>query len=256
MRLSCLCYNYEQMKPLNKAGFTIIETMLFLGISGLLAVGVLIGSGVSINTQRYRDSVTSLQSFLQQQYSDVSNVSNDATSSTCNGVDNNPRGQSDCVILGRYITTTDSKKILVKAVIGSTSDLTIATNDVEALKQFNIKVSPSVGDTYDVQWGSSINRTDGSDMVFSMLVLRSPSSGAIRTFVNNTTSIPESDIVSLLSAVPSALTQSAELCVNSNGLFTGNKMAVFIDKNTTSSSGVSTLGEQNQALLGASYICR
>ncbi|MEP6710564.1 MAG: prepilin-type N-terminal cleavage/methylation domain-containing protein, partial [Candidatus Saccharibacteria bacterium] len=49
-------------------GFTIIEVMLFLAISGALAVGILIGSNVAITSQRYRDSLNSLQSLLQQQY--------------------------------------------------------------------------------------------------------------------------------------------------------------------------------------------
>ena len=43
-------------------GFTVIETMLFLGVAGALTMGVLVGSGASINQQRYRDSVNSLKS--------------------------------------------------------------------------------------------------------------------------------------------------------------------------------------------------
>ena len=37
-------------------GFTIIEVMLFLAITGMLAAAILVGSGVAIGQQRYRDS--------------------------------------------------------------------------------------------------------------------------------------------------------------------------------------------------------
>ena len=47
--------------------FIKLGTLLF---SVMLIIGVLAGAGTSINAQRYRDSVTSLQSTLQQQYSD------------------------------------------------------------------------------------------------------------------------------------------------------------------------------------------
>src|SRR5665811_997144 len=102
------------MKLSNQAGFTIIETMLFLGITALLIMGLLVGIGTSINIQRYRDSVSSLQSVLQQQFSEVSNVSNDSLSNACYGDNstNNPRGQSNCVILGRLITTTTDSHVL------------------------------------------------------------------------------------------------------------------------------------------------
>jgi len=97
------------MKPLYRDGFTIIETMLFLGITGLLIVGILAGTGNSISIQRYRDSVTSLQSMLQMQYSNVENVSNNSVAAKSCGAKTSPRGQSDCVILGRFISTTDGK---------------------------------------------------------------------------------------------------------------------------------------------------
>src|SRR5680860_466471 len=137
------------MKPLNKNGFTIIETMLFLGISGMLIVGILIGTGTSINVQRYHDSVTSFKSFLQQQYSDVSNIRNESITNPCYGdeTQNNPRGQSDCVVLGRYITTLDSKSFTVKSVIGYIPAYSLSPdNDVDALKLYNITISPSTSD--------------------------------------------------------------------------------------------------------------
>ena len=248
MCLICLCYNDEQMKPLRKAGFTIVETMLFLGISGLLVMGVLVGTGTSINIQRYRDSVTSLKSFLQQQYSEVSNVNNSSTGNACygDGSTNNPRGQSDCVILGRYIISTDGKNLVVKGVIGYIPpDVVLGSNDVEALKKYNIQISPQPSETYEIEWGSTLAHKNGDTMAFSMLILRSPTSGVIRTFIDNSQAISDSNIANLLSIAPSALENDATICVDSNGLFTGTKLAVYIEKNTTSASGIETLGDNN-----------
>ena len=36
----------------NTTGFTVIEVMLFLAVTGLLAIGILVGSGVAIGQQR------------------------------------------------------------------------------------------------------------------------------------------------------------------------------------------------------------
>ncbi len=240
------------MKLLNKAGFTIIETMLFLGITGLLIMGILVGTGTSINIQRYRDSVSSLQSVLQQQFSDVSNVDNDRGSDWACGSDSRvtaqtpssgiARGQSDCVILGRFITTTDGHVLSIKSVVGSPSGSIAASNDVGALQQYNIQVSPVTGETYEIEWGSSLVKPGGNTaMTFSMLVLRSPLSGVVRTFIDPATVINNNNVATLVNS--SALTQSAKMCVDSNGLFTGARTAVEVMANATSASGVETLEE-------------
>jgi type II secretory pathway pseudopilin PulG len=236
------------MKPDNKAGFTIIETMLFLGITGLLIVGVLAGTGTSISIQRYRDSITSLQAFFQQQYSDVSNVSNDSLKNACygDGSTNNLRGQSDCVILGRYITTTNDSSVLsVKSVIGYIpSGSSSTTNDLIALQQYRIQISPIEANNYDIEWGSSV-AVPGTDTAeaFSILIVRSPLSGILRTFIDPSKNVADSDIETLVSQV--ALTQPAKVCVNSNGLFAGSRMAVLINAGTTSASGIETLGNDS-----------
>jgi type II secretory pathway pseudopilin PulG len=231
------------MKPVKINGFTIVETMLFLGISGLLIMSVLVGTGASINIQRYRDSVTSLQSFLQLQYSNVANVSNDTTEKTCGESDSTPRGQSSCVILGKYITVNGTT-IQTSDVIGTDRpNSEDASDDLSALKSSLIKVSTfSSPETYELEWGSSIGYKSGDSAPY-ILILRSPSSGVIRTFISKTT--PTDGNISEILDDSQALIQPAQLCVNSNGLFTGNTMAVKIDGNSTSASGVELLGDNS-----------
>lgn len=239
------------MKHFHKHGFTIIETILFLGISGSLIAGVLIGTGSSINTQRYRDSVVSLRSFLQQQYSDVSNVRNSSASSTntCSGsLTISNRGQSNCVILGRYITVQDQSNLTVKNVIGiiPLSVPPPPTDEIPLLDAYHIFVSPTTSDndTYNLEWDASMmNVAASTDPVknFSMLILRSPTSGIIRTFIDADAIIPDADIGTLVTAP--ALKTDVTICVDSNGLFTGPPMAVLVNKNVTSASGIEMLGE-------------
>ena len=243
------------MKHFHKHGFTIIETILFLGISGSLIAGVLIGTGSSINTQRYRDSVVSLRSFLQQQYSDVSNVRNSsAINNTCGGI-SGYRGQTKCVILGRYVIVqnpTLSSILVVKNVIGIIPDQPIPpnpplpTDDVGLINKYRIEVSTAMvtdDDTYNLEWDASMKNvvTNHNPMEFSMLILRSPTSGIIRTFIDADAIIPDADIGTLVTAP--ALKTDVTICVDSNGLFTGPPMAVLVNKNVTSASGIEMLGE-------------
>jgi type II secretory pathway pseudopilin PulG len=235
------------MKPVKINGFTIVETMLFLAITGLLIMGVLVGTSTSINVQRYRDSVTSLQSYLQLQYSNVANVSNDTTTNTCNSPDSTPRGQSGCVILGKYITISpDGTTINTQDVLGSDiSDTTDVSNDLTALADSNISTNSVDVETYTLEWGASVHYPgSGSAATLYMLILRSPTSGVIRTFVSKTP--PQNNLLSnILSDTTLSQSASAQLCVDSNGLLTGTTMAVKIDGNSTSASGVEIMGDGN-----------
>jgi len=256
------------MKLSNEAGFTIIETMLFLGITGLLVMGVLIGTGTSINAQRYRDSVSSLQAVLQQQYSDVANVSNDTLNNTCYGdatPTNHLRGQSDCVVLGRFITTNNIGcfgininnvcNLSIKIVLGFTPPGSVASlDDVSIFKKnttptptgYNIMVLPdsptnTMNTTYGLEWGASIVDTHNNAKVFSMLILRSPISGTLRTFISPDTSsvVADHDVQTLLTVAALTINE-VNVCISSNGLFTGSRSAVIVKPNTTDASGVET----------------
>jgi len=243
------------MRRLNEVGFTIIETVLFLGITGMLIVGVLAGTGASINIQRYRDGVTSLQAFLQQQYSDVLSVSNDRNNDwACDSAGNitvetpgggTVRGQSNCVILGRFLTTSaDSRSILIRDVVGNvpSDSAVLAKNDLGVLGQYNIKISPVSSSSYDISWGAYLVKPGGNTaMSFSILILQSPLSGIIRTFINPDTVVADADIPSLIGQ--QFISQSVKMCVNSNGTYAGPKMAVLVTAGSATASGIETLGD-------------
>ena len=63
-------------------GFTIIETMLFFGITGALLLGILGTASVGVNTQRYSDAVNTFTSIVQQEFTNVTNVVNDRSIET------------------------------------------------------------------------------------------------------------------------------------------------------------------------------
>ncbi len=241
-------------------GFTIIETLLFLAITGLMVVGVLFGASRSINYQRYKDSVISLQSIIQQQYSDVTNTINSHDDTwDCNsaGLTSQPvsptgliRGQSNCVILGKFVRTTgtDSKTILINDVIGYTPAAPIAgLNDINVFIKDNISLPDGYGvyvskvdpKSYEVSWGASLTDIHGVPLQFSMLVVRSPLTGIIKTFFKDSF-VSDADVRTIVDATS---VQKGHICVNSNDLFSGTKMAIIIAANSPSASGVETLGD-------------
>lgn len=229
-------------------GFTIIEVMFFLAITALMVVGVFGVTTNSINRQRYRDSIVSLQSFLQQQYSEVVNTSNgSAGTAECvsTAASPFPRGQSNCVILGRYITNIDDKTISVKSVVGvEIGSGTYFSDDITALNAYTPQFSPdgTQDADYSVSWGvSMVNNTDNPSN-FSVFIARSPLSGSVLTFVNPTAKgIGPGVLVDANLLKP--LSSSANICINSNGLQSGKKSMVKIVAGASSASGVETLGE-------------
>lgn len=233
------------------SGFTVIEVVLFLGITGLLAMMTFIGTGSSINVQRYRDSVTSLKSFLQQQYSDVVNIENDHTSSdsACPSIAAISRGQSSCVILGRYIANDGENKLVVKTVVG-TDNSDLVTSEKDSLHKFAAQFSSVVAtnQTYALTWGTTLNKKSGPDYStdFSILIVRSPLSGSIMTYISqDKTGSPSSNSLSPLQLVDVADSQKAslKLCINSNNLFSGKKMMIQVLPNSANGNGVRLLGD-------------
>lgn len=239
----------------NKHGFTIIETMLFLAITGLMVLAILVGTGATINIQRYRDSVTTLKSFLQQQYTDVANVRNEArlTDLSCdsNAVVSEtagatkPRGQGDCVIIGRFVVINNTSTE-VSMVVGYGSSSPGANNDIKDLKAYKLSLLPGSTEQRELEWGTniawpkegqgSINPT--SPRTIAILFLRSPISGLNYTFTADDTTTSLSDMI--IAGVSVVGGQSARrLCVDSAGLFDGG-LSVYINPYASGPSSIET----------------
>ncbi len=241
------------MKSLSMSGFTIIEVMLVLAISSLLTMGAVIGLSGSLNTQRYRDSVSSLQSLIQKQFSDVNNVSNSTSTLNCAVVAGAPvltagagvsNGKTDCVILGKLITTNDGKTVLTYNVIGAAVSGSFA-GDVTMLQASKIILNSVGVESYDLEWDASLKNINGTVAKFSVLIVRSPASGAIRTFIDPAIGIVSSgDTVNLRNVITAGKLQSQlKVCVKSDGSIRSDRTAIFIKAGAASSSSVETQGE-------------
>ncbi|MDK2898932.1 MAG: hypothetical protein PWQ10_119 [Patescibacteria group bacterium] len=242
------------------SGFTIIETMLFLAITGLLAAGLLVGIGTSINTQRYKDSVISLQAIIQQQFSNVSNVSNNRDGSwKCNSSTLNAKsvtnggdsiGQSNCVIIGKLITVDkiDKSVLLIKTVLGSpkssNGESVSNKNSLTSLSdQYNLSFSPVDTHTekYDIEWGNHLTNLNGDPSSFSIFIFRSPSNGSIKTLVDPNNIV--NDINSIVNE--SALSKEVKMCLTPEGIVTGNKMSIIVKSGATNGNDVETGGSDS-----------
>lgn len=236
-------------------GFTIIETMLFLAVAGALTVGVLAGSGLAINQQRYRDSVNTLKSFIQQQYSEVTNVVNDrsgaegcsdtATVTPPAGAAAQPRGMSGCVILGRYVVIdATGTQVTASNVIGyRTANVPDKPSDIEEIKDnYQLGISTIGQDSTEVAWGAAVVKNHTNDpMSITMLILRSPLSGAIMTYTT------EGIVTDLQSLVAVANTNRVvDLCVDAPASsLMGNRSAVRIGAFATNQGSVQIPPEQD-----------
>lgn len=225
------------MGPRTSTGFTVIEVMLFLGVTGMLTIGLLVGAGISIGQQRYRDSVNSLKSFLQDQYANTTNVVNarDATwaCDSLAGVSENAaggqaRGTSDCVLLGRLVTIDDTgTKLTASNVVGyRTTTAPGAANDLLELQtNYKLGVSPIDQDASQVSWGAQIVKPKTTTPApLSILIIRSPLSGSTLTF---TADGPVANLTDIMTT--DNLKTTRDLCVNAEvGTFVGSRLEVQI----------------------------
>ena len=204
-------------------GFTIIEVILFIAISGFLIVGLLLGVNASIARQRYQDSVQDLADWLKTQYQAVANP----TLPQWNGEDlldyitADPRakcnfrgtfisvegevvplrrGQSNCQLFGKLVVfgeNGDQNRVNTYLVIGMEgrrgrdlltgdpiNDLTVSDIFVPALH---------FSDSYTIPYSALAEGIPANEPLHaSLLIVRPPRSGSIRTlFINETINVTD-----------------------------------------------------------------
>lgn len=212
-------------------GFTIIEVMLFLAITGGLFAALMVGVNVGIVQQRYRDSGRSYQSLIQDQYARVLNTQNDREASlTCNpdgsgNVDDTttiPRGTqgaSECVILGRAIQIKNSgQTVEASSVTGYDVPLS-DTDDITAIRNYKPKLASFDMTSTDLDWGSSLKTTIQSGAQHPseavILILRSPISGLVRVFVSTAALSPGAvDLLPIVDSTHTSLSATLQNCLD------------------------------------------
>lgn len=133
-------------KGINKIalGFTIIETMLFLAIAGLIFAGLVAGTNGAIRRQRYKDSVQGFVDDLRDLYSLVENtqvLNYPGTAKCADGDSSEGRGRSNCSVYGIYaiISPNHGNKNTIEAywVVGTDQSLVRgASSDIEFFKDY------------------------------------------------------------------------------------------------------------------------
>lgn len=201
------------MKRIDTRGFTVVEVMIFLSISGLLIVMAFTGTNTAIARTRFNDSVQTVKLFFQQQYSDVLNGLNDRDSSVaCTGSDatsvstGQEPGESNCLLMGKLVTwdSAGGNEFVVYPVVGTEpSASTVGMSEADILEAYQLKIVAIDTTTrrQQISWSATItgacadiDLTTVSDQqilgkcvadkpVDSYLILRSPRTGEIMTFV-------------------------------------------------------------------------
>lgn len=194
-----------------RRGFTIIEVSLFLAITGLLFVGITVGTQNSINQQRESDAVNGFVDFLRNVYSEVSNPQSTG------------QGNSDLAIYGKIITIGESINLngeannnnevftydIVGDISGNYGDGTLqgALKELEAtmIGPTNVTVNGSIrteqygtaglAQGYIPRWQSKIEAENGSQKKAAILIVRHPRSGTVSTLVWNNNVFEVNDFV-------------------------------------------------------------
>ena len=186
-------------------GFTIIEVILFLAISGAIFSVLMIGVGTGIAQQRYIESVRSFKTLLQNEFDEVQNTRNGETAdihcdpssrTVVEGLASRTpsRGSSSCVMLGRAIQLTNgSSTVKVSSVVGFEDAASMAAtadnqDDVSALQAITPQFGTFQAEDLVLDWGSYLRLPgESSGAVVTILIMRSPSSGNVRVFASTDT---------------------------------------------------------------------
>lgn len=253
------------------AGFTIIETMLFLAISGVLVATLIVGTGASINIQRYRDAMTTFKSQLQEQYSYLSSVQNvRQTGWTCDAQANpvaggeKLAGQSECVVAGRYITInrgdTTTYTILARQVSRAA-----AANDVLALRNnYVLNIDRNNAETRKLEWNTQIawpargvgSQTPVVPRSLAIMIVRSPESGQVYTFTSdNAPAQAGITPTSLRQMVDVTAQGERNICVSSDGFFAPGDMSIYLAPYASTGSAVEIRTNQVIRSTGSTTEC-
>lgn len=239
-------------------GYTIIEVMLFFAVTGALMLGVLGSASIGVNTQRYNDAVNTFQAVVQQEFTNATNVVNtESVNTLCSTLVGTTRGTSDCVIIGRLMTIANNGDITKANLVGTEPATAPASTarEIGYVAAYNPVIDSESIETGKMSWGTNIQRaglTSGANV--SVLIVRSPRSGNVYSYVRHSAPIIESttELQRYINdeLVTQASPQNAEeqyMCVDRSGWVLTPVRVITLSPYASGPSGVGVIEEKPEA---------
>lgn len=226
-------------------GFTIIETMLFLAVSGLMVIGLLAGVGSVIRDQQYKDAVQSYANFLRVQHGQVITVINnrgegDACPLLASESAAGTRGTSQCVIVGRHLSTggVDATGAVGEDYVARPVYAHLEGTGIDGLPIWDYALGEADLD-YSTNWSVVTKFLSGGSTSDSLGVLmwRDPDDGSVRVVADGDTDRLK-NVDDLIKGFDPAVTGSAEICVLGQGFLPPQGNSVFIARLASSSDAI------------------
>lgn len=202
-------------------GFTIVEVMLFLGVSGLLLVGIMAATGRAVADARFTDALKTAESFLQRQYEDVVNGVNTRDSTQGCGSTASRPGTGDCYLIGKAIHFDPNTSNVMTFTVTASGDVNTDDDTITALGKMVLNSTNVNEEQYELAWGMRFiqgKRTKTPTPADTVAYLRSPTSSQIETFVfDGTLNGARTSLTGLGGVVSNSASRgnSLALCVNS-----------------------------------------
>lgn len=222
----------------HRSGFTIIEVVLFLAISSSMAVLLLAGTGLVLQQQRYRDSVQSFASFFRGQYSRVISVENERAAGSCPiaSADAGPTaiGQSNCVIVGRYIMTENGTQA---------EGASYQSFPVYGAKRPDGTWTYTLGGadtTYALEWKAKTHfgtQSSNGAAPISIVMYRDPDFGRLSIKTSSGTYTVDT-ITEFMNSAAASTETTQEVCVYDTNWMTGQRQSVFLGARAGSSDAI------------------
>lgn len=260
----------------SEAGFTVIETILFLAITSALILVMIAATGASLNVQRYRDSVESFKSLLQQQYTSLSNVQNGRDNDwSCtpsaqpieDSATPQDRGQSTCILVGKYMRI-DRGAITTYTVLAHPTSTSVAadTPDLQAMRTgYVMNIAPDSAERQSMEWGTQIawaregtldQNGSPTPRTMGILFIRSPFSGQVHTFTSDTIPAEASISAATFNNMINAARQNERMvCVGSTGLLTGDSSGIYMSPSASTINSIEMRTNDSEASAARGIKC-
>lgn len=242
----------ENEKIKNKKGFTILETALFIALTGIIILGTISSTNYTLSRQRYNNVILEFTDFLGKLYS---------SQVYTRSID---RGRSNEAVYGQLITfkdTTDGTnktEITTYNIIGkalAVNNSNIATDPLEALLSTGPTIDLGSKQSYKPTWSGTLKLVTGtgieslSNKGIYIIAFRSPVSGTIFTYseIKDRLDIglPENIFKDSNKPTENLTQQEIDFCVDSDdrrSVIGENYQDIRILKNAHNSSAVILIG--------------